>query len=153
MCAECVSVSLSHWTHIFHRADESDVCTCSICTLTVHVPPWPQRHSPRSEIITLLCAVCLIMWPQACVSPSLCVSGGESVALCAHVSENGSKNIWPNKHAKTLKNSEKKSMSRVKVSHAAHLTISLSSCSFLAVTGDVSLLSVLCLCLTCSILG
>lgn len=44
------------------------------------------------------------------------------MALCAHVSENGSKNIWPNKHAKTLKNSEKKSMSRVKVSHAAHLT-------------------------------
>lgn len=135
MCAKCVLVSLSDWTHVFHRGDESVPFAHNICLLMVCVPSrWPQRHGLRRAIITSLYT--LARHVITCLCGWLCTlvwfirrESHWVVCLSAYIYQNMQvTDTRPNKHANTPKTSEKGSMSRVKVSNMAYQASSLSLC-------------------------
>lgn len=65
MWAECVLVSLSDWTHVFHRGDESVPFAPNICRL---VSRWDDlRDMAWGERLSPLCTHSLVMWSHACV--------------------------------------------------------------------------------------
>lgn len=140
VCAKCVLVSLSHWTHVFHRRDESVHFAHNICPLMLRVPSSDlkdiargKRLSPLRSLYTLQ----LIMWSHAsvdaCARACVCVHerGGEAwvfMFACMYLWEYVCTDIWPNKHANTPKSSEMGSVCRVKVLNTAYRDSSLLSC-------------------------
>ena len=54
VCAKCVLVSLSHWTHVFHRRDESVRFAHNICPLMLRVPSSDLKDIARGKRLSPL---------------------------------------------------------------------------------------------------